>query len=159
MKKAKTDSLGPRSLMDWEKHHNEKRRETEAQRKATSGGPQDEKRASGYGQRMGKSGNMSSASSGYTAKMSEEEKAKRLAAMKGSAAAHTKAVAVTAALNQRDKEAEEAELLKNKSAGFIDKLGENAYGMDHEMGMEETNRRKAYTRQKGNRDEQAFLKR
>eukprot|EP00656_Telonema_subtile_P030530 TRINITY_DN33509_c0_g1_i3.p1 TRINITY_DN33509_c0_g1~~TRINITY_DN33509_c0_g1_i3.p1 ORF type:complete len:343 (-),score=87.61 TRINITY_DN33509_c0_g1_i3:105-1133(-) len=151
--------LGPRSLMDWEHFHAQKRKETEAKRKAEGGGPKDERRADGYGQRMGRSGNMSSASNGYTSKMSEEEKARKLAAMRGDADVHMKKVAETAAKSKADLKREEAEHLSNKHAQFINEVKGSAFGMEHDIGMEEANRRKANTRQKGNKDEAASWKR
>merc|ERR1712166_1597074 len=109
---------------------------------------------------MGRSGNMSSASSGYTHKMSDEEKARKLAAMKGAADVHSAKVALTAERSKRDQAAEDAEQkLNTGKAKFIDDVGVGAFGVNHNIDMEEANRRKAFTRQKGNKDEAASWQR
>ena len=134
--------------------------EHERQRRADEAGKdRDVRKASTHGQRMGRSGNMSSASSGYTTKMSAEEKAKKLAEMRGDAANHSAKVAKSVTEQRAAFKAEENEHLKNKHASFLEDTKAGAYGMGHNIDMEEMNRRKAHTRQKGNKDEANFLSR
>ena len=152
--------LGPRSLMAWEQHQAQRRKEQEEKRRVEDlGKEKDFRKAESHGKQMGRSGNMSSASSGYTSKMSAEEKARRLAAMKGDAAAHSTKVAQSVTEQRAAFKAEEHEHLKNKHASFLDQTKAGAYGMGHDIDMEEMNRRKAHTRQKGNKDDANFLSR